>query len=465
VLVTIVDRSRLPEPGPDPDFHFPVVSRRRLSTGMHVWTVEQREVPVLSFLLMLSSGAASDPADRPGLASLTADLLDEGSGTRSALEIEDALSRLGAQLETEVGSDATVLSLLTLSRFKDAALDLLAEIVCRPRLAAADVDRVRDLRLTRLMQLRDLAPAVADRTLIRVLYPDHPYGHLPLGTTRSLQGLRPEEVAAFHATMWRPPAVTLVAVGDATHQEMYDAVERAFGSWSPGAATPAHPTVPELPPPPDRPAARLVIVNRPGAAQSEVRIAQVAVPRQTPDYHALLVLNAILGGQFVSRLNMNLREDKGYTYGARSGFEFRRAAGPFAVQAAVQTKVTAAAVREAMKEIVEIAGCRPATEQEMSLARSSLTRGYPRGFETAGQVARGLAQLALFDLPAETFEQFIPSIHAVDAAAVTTAAQRLDPDRMTVALVGDRAQVEPGLAELGLGEPLVLERTDLDADW
>jgi predicted Zn-dependent peptidase len=183
----------------------------------------------------------------------------------------------------------------------------------------------------------------------------------------------------------------------------------------------------------------------------------VAVPRLTPDYHALLVLNTALGGQFVSRLNMNLREDKGFTYGARSGFEFRRAPGPFVVQAAVQTSATADAVRETLKEIRDIAGPRPLTAQELEMARSALTRGYPRGFETAGQIARGLAQLALFGLPDDTLEQFVPSILAVDAGAVTAAAGRLDPDRMTIAIVGDRSQVEPGLAALGIGEPLALD--------
>jgi predicted Zn-dependent peptidase len=204
----------------------------------------------------------------------------------------------------------------------------------------------------------------------------------------------------------------------------------------------------------------VAIVDRPGAAQSEIRIGQVAHPRQTPDYHALLVLNAILGGQFVSRLNMNLREEKGYTYGARSGFDFRRSNGPFTVQSAVQTTATAESVHEVLEEIRAIGGRRPATEEEVGLARSSLTRGYPRNFETAGQVARGLAQLALYGLPDDTFLQFVPAVDAVDAAAVTRAAARLDPANMTVAIVGDRASVEAPLAALGLGEPTIVEYED-----
>ncbi len=453
-----VDRSRLPRPGPDPAFRFPEVVRRSLANGLNVWTAEHRDLPVLSFVLLLAAGAAQDPRHRLGLSALTADMLDEGSGDRSALDMEDALSRLGAQLDTEVGSDAAVVSLLTLSRFGDAALALLADMVARPRLAEEDFERVRELRLTRLKQLRDFAPVVADRLLTRLLYPGHPYGHPPIGRAAMLRETTVDDVRDLHARLWRPSRMTLVAVGDASHDELLRAADRAFGSWAPGelmqdgngAAAPAIPA----------PSARLAILDRPGAAQSELRIGQVAAPRLTPDYHALLVLNAILGGQFVSRLNMNLREAKGYTYGARSAFDFRRSHGPFVVQAAVQTTATAESVQEVLAEVGAIGRGRPATTDEVDLARSSLTRGYPRNFETAGQVARGVAQLALFGLPDETFERFVPSVNGVDTEAVTQAAARIDPSRMTVAIVGDRERVGESLLGLGLGAPEEISHED-----
>ena len=458
--MTAIDRSRLPTPGPDPAFRLPVVRRRRLPSGLEIRTVEHRGVPVVSFLLLLSSGAAADPPPQPGLAALTADMLDEGSGTLSALDVEDALSSMGAQFETEVGLDATVLSLLTLPRFSGHALGLLADMVVRPRLSETDLDRVRDLRLNRLRQLRDLAPAVADLVFARVLYDAHPYGRLPIGTTRGLEGASVADVRAFHGAAWRPTDVTVIAAGDASHDELSDAVERAFAGWaelasgtapaasafSAAASVPA-PALPSVP---------LALVDRPGAAQSELRIGQVAVPRVTPDYYPLLVLNTILGGQFVSRLNMNLREDKGYTYGVRSGFEFRRAPGPFSVQAAVQTAATGAAVREVLNEIDAIRTSRPPTLAELDLAKSALTRGYARSFETAGQIGRGLAQLALYDLPDDTLERFVSSVQAVDVAAVAAAAERLDLSRTTVTVVGDRERIEPDLAALGLGQPAVM---------
>jgi zinc protease len=459
VHVRDIDRSRLPRPGEDHGFALPEVVRGSLGNGLRVWTVEHRDVPVLSFVLLSSAGSAEDPQGRQGLAAMTADMLDEGSGSRSALDIEDALSRLGAQMDTEVGSDAAVLSLLTLARHCDAALGLLADMVARPRLSDEDFERVKQLRLTRLSQLRDVPPVVADRLLTRLLYPSHPYGHLPLGLASTLKAVTPEDVRACHARAWHPSRLTLIAVGDGGHDGLMEAAGRAFGSWTTdGSGTAAGMDEPLAPPNGVRP--RLVILDRPGAAQSELRVGQVTVPRVTPDYHALLVLNSILGGQFVSRLNMNLREDKGYTYGARSGFDFRRSNGPFTVQAAVQTTATAESVHEVLSEIRAIGGERPATAEEVDLARSSLTRGYPRNFETAGQVARGLAQLALYGLPDDTFRQFVPSVNEVDALAVTRAATRLDAAKMTVAIVGDRASVEAPLAALGLGTPTIMEHED-----
>jgi predicted Zn-dependent peptidase len=468
-----VDRSRLPVPGADPVLRFPEVSRRRLSNGLGVCTVEHRGVPVLSFALLLSSGAATDPFDKPGLAALTADMLDEGSGSRSALDVEDALTSMGAQFETEVGADATVLSLLTLPRFADDALALLSDIVVGPNLTGADFDRVRELRVNRLRQMRKIAPAVADLALARLLYDGHPYGRLPLGTMRGLDATHVDDVRRFHREIWRPTLATIVAVGDATHDELAGAVERAFLHWEDRSAGSAAevglaPSVMTLAAP-QRPTAPIAIVDRPGAAQSEVRIGQVAVPRLTPDYAALLVFNMILGGQFVSRLNLNLLEDKGFTYGVRSGFEFRRAPGPFVIQTAVQTAATADAVREVMSEVRAITGPRPATPAELDMAKAALTRGYPRSFETAGQIARGLAQLTLYELPDDTLEQFVPLVRGVDLDAVAEAATRLDPARMTVAVVGDLESVETGLAGLGLGEPIRMsaevQETECSPAW
>jgi predicted Zn-dependent peptidase len=445
-----VDRSRLPALGPDPAFEFPQIRRHEEANGMRVWTVEHREVPLVSALVLLPVGAASDPPERPGLAALTGDLLDEGCGSLNALDLHDALARIGAQLETEVGSDGTMLELTMLARHAPKGFALLADMVLQPRLEQRDFDRVRDLRLNRLVQLRDTPSALADRVYAELLFKGHPYGHLPIGTEGSLRGMTLREVTAFHARAYRASVATIVAVGDASHDQLAGFVRSAFGDWKSDSADGAPTEVAQRA---SQPAPRLAVVNRSAAAQSELRIGHVGPPRTTPDYHALLVMNMVLGGQFVSRVNTNLREKKGYTYGARTSFDFRRAPGPFTLQASVQSDATADAVREAIGEIRAIRGERPVTREELELGRAALTRGYPRNFETADQVGRAAVQLALYDLPDDYFTTFVPKVLALTEEEVTrAAAEHLDPSRLVTVIVGDREKIGPSLHHLELGE-------------
>jgi zinc protease len=447
-----VDRARLPALGPDPPLRFPEIRRRALGNGLRVWTVEHHAVPLVSFLALLPIGASADPRDRPGLAAMTSDMLDEGCGDLDAMQLHDTLGRIGAQLDSEIGSDATILTLSTLARFADRATALLSDMVIRPRLEARDFNRVRELRLNRLVQLRDLAPALADRAFAQLLYANHPYGHLPIGTEESLRSMMLDEVSEFHGSMFTPSRMTIVAAGDATHDALADYVESAFGGWPSSASLGDDGDPAALSFPPSSPQ-RLAIVHRPAAAQSELRIGHVGAPRQTPDYHALLVLNMVLGGQFVSRINMNLREDKGYTYGARTSFDFRRGPGPFVLHASVQSEVTVDAIREALGELHAIRGPRPVTAEELRTGRAALTRGYPRNFETAEQISRGAAQLALYELPDDYFSTFVPKVLAVDEEAVTrVATEHIDPSRLLTVIVGDREKVGPALPTLNLGE-------------
>lgn len=445
-----VDRSRLPALGVDRAFRFPAVERTALDSGLRIWAVERRDVPVLALLLVLPTGSVDDPPDRPGLASLTADLLDEGTGTRSAVDMHDALARIGAQFDTEASCDATLVTLVTLSRFRDEGLRLVADMVFRPRLGTDDFERVRELRRNRLAQLRDVPGAVAERVFAERLFGAHAYGHLPVGTEPALTAVTAGEVRAFHATHYRPERAVLIAVGDVTTGEIVASAREAFAGLDAGgpaaAAGPARDAVPAA-------TRRLVTVHRAGSPQSELRIGRIAAGRSTPDYHALVVLNTVLGGQFVSRINLNLREEKGYTYGARSGFDFRRQPGPFVVQASVQTDATADAVREVLREVDEIGGERPVSARELALARAALTRGYPRNFETAEQVARAIAQLALYELPDDYFDGFVERVRAVGIDEVTDAARRYLPaDEMLAVVVGDCDRVAGPLETLGFGE-------------
>jgi zinc protease len=449
------DRSRLPLCGPEPVFVFPEVRRRRLPNGLDVWTAVHQEVPLLSVLVLVRAGAAFDPADRPGLAAITGDLLDEGCGDLDALALHEAIGRLGAQIDTEVGADSTLVGLTVLERSTAPSLALLAELIARPRLETRDFERVRDLRLNRLLQMREMPPAIADRVFTERLYRAHPYGHLSIGNETSLRAMTTGEPRAFHEQMYRPSRVTVVAVGNGSHESLGDSIEAAFGGWEAATSGSTAGDPAALPIPPASP--QLVVVPRSGAPQSELRIGHVGVSRTSTDYHALIALNLVLGGQFVSRINTNLRERKGYTYGARTSFEFRRGRGPFTLHASVQSDATADAVREAVAELQAIRSERPVTAEELELGRAPLTRGYPRGFETADQIGRAIAQIALYELPADYFTTFVPTVLALTPQDLTrAAATHIDPSRLLTVIVGDRTRMG-ALEELGRGEPIEVE--------
>jgi predicted Zn-dependent peptidase len=331
------------------------------------------------------------------------------------------------------------------------ALSLFADMVARPSLTDADFERVRQLRLHRLTQLRDMPGAVADRAFVKLLYGEHPYGHTPLGTERSLTSMTIEDVRRYHRSMIRPGEATLIVSGDCQHAEVEELAAASFDGWT-GASDGELPVMTTLPHP-----GRLNVISRPGAPQSELRIGHVAVPRNTPDYHALVAANMVLGGQFVSRINLNLREGKGFTYGARTSFEFRRLPGPFALQVSVHTAATADAIDESLQEIASIRGARPVTVEELALGVAALTRGYARNFETAEQVARAATQLALYDLPDNYFAEFVPKVEQITVDDVTrVAAEHLDPSRLTTLVVGDYDVIGGSLAHLNLGEAVVL---------
>lgn len=458
--MTRIDRSRLPVPVADRPFHFPRIAKRSLPNGLELRAVTHRSVPVAAIVLLVPGGSSVDPAEAHGLVSITAGLLDEGSRGQSALEIADRVARIGGELDLEVGMDAVLIGLTTIDRFLEPGLAMVHEIVTEPNLDNDDFNRIRNLRLERLRQMKDHAGAMADRAFARVLYGTHPYGHLSLGAEASLNALTVEDTRALHAAMFTPAGSTLIVVGDRPEEELLDAAAATFANWRPAlSAAPIDRDVALLPPPP-QPEVRLATVSRPGAAQSELRIGHACAPRSTPDYPALLILNTILGGDFVSRLNLNLREQKGFTYGVRTGFNLRRGIGPFAMQTSVGTDVTGPALEEAWREIRDISTSRPATAEEVSRAFASISKGYPRGFETAAQVARSVAQLALHGLPDSYFEEFVPRLSQVSVADVTSAAQRyLDTGKMATVIVGDLDKIAASLPALGLGPHRVL--TDL----
>lgn len=434
----------LPKPKPDPKFSLPPIQRRRLSNGLEVLVVEHHELPLVQMNLVFKTGGAADPPEKAGLASLTADMLDEGTRQRSALEISDALASIGAQLAIGSGWDASSASLLTLTRHLDRALDIFADVITNPAFSPKELERLRAQRLTSFRQRRDSPEAIAQIVYASLLYGrEHPYGHPLTGDEKSVQAIAESDVRRFYETYMRPNNATLIVVGDVTPDEILPKLERAFASWKPAEVpSVAIPTAASQ-------RAGLYIVDRPGAAQSVIQIGQVGVERTTPDYFPLLVLNTILGGQFVSRVNLNLRESKGYTYGARTAFDFRRGAGPFIASAGVFTGVTKESVEEFLKELRGVRGEIPITPRELEYAKQALIRGFPRGFETPGQIAARLEDIVIYGLPDDYFNRYIERVRAVTLDDVNRVAKRyLDPSRLTILVVGDRRAIEAGLRSL-----------------
>ncbi|MEX2270573.1 MAG: pitrilysin family protein [Vicinamibacterales bacterium] len=440
-----IDRSRLPDVGTPAAVAFPSFSRSRVAGGLEVRTAHRRGLPIASVILVVRAGTARDPADRHGLTSLTAGLMDEGAGSLNAIALHEAFARLGTHLETDVGADCTTFGFTVVERHFEAALALLGTIVGAPRFERADFTRERELRLSRLLQMREMPPAIADRAMLSAVYGAHPYGHGALGNESSMDAVTLDEVTGHHVRAFGCAGSTLIVCGNVSDVRVERAAASAFASCPAGDA-PADVMVPPDPEP------AIVVMHRPDAAQTELRLARLSTTRMTPDYHALVVLNLALGGQFVSRINSKLREEKGYTYGARTGFDLRRGTGLFICQTAVERDATADALNDVFAELSAVAGARPIEGAELERATTSLARGYARGLETIDQVARQAAQMALYGLPDDHVHRFVPQVRALTADDIARAAARwIWPAPYVAVAVGDADRIEAPIRSLGLG--------------
>jgi zinc protease len=439
-------QANLPKPKADPKLTLPRIQRRKLSNGLEVLIVEQHELPVVNMNLVIKSGAASDPMDRSGIASLTADMLDEGTKTRNSLDISNQLSSIGARLGTGANWDSSNVNLLTLTRHLDRALDIFSDVLLNPAFPDNDLKRLRASRLVGLRQQRDNANSIASNVYASLLYgANHPYGRTLSGDEKSITALTAQDVQGFYQTYYRPNNAALIVAGDVTPDSIVPKLEHALGSWKAGTVPATNVSAPAQ----TLGKTAIYLVDRPGAAQSVIQIGQVGVAPAPPDYFPLLVMNSILGGAFVSRVNLNLREDKGYTYGARTGFDYRRGAGPFTASAGVQTAVTKESVVEFIRELRGIRGDIPVTQKELDYQKQAIIRGFPRGFETPQQIAGRLATVVLYDLPDDYFNNYIARVQAVSLADVQRVSTKyLDPAHMAILVVGDRKSIEPGLRSL-----------------
>jgi len=445
------DRSMMPKLGKMPELVPPTVKRHKLSNGLQILLAERHSLPIVSFNLVINGGETLTPKGKDGLASLTASLLEEGTKTRSSLQLAGELAEIGASLGAGSGEESTSVSLSTLTGHLDKALDIYTDVILNPSFPEKELKRLQIQRISRLKARADNPAQVAGLVFPRLLYgADHPYGRFD--TIDSVKSIKREDAVSLYQKLFVPDNASLIVVGDTTADAILPKLEEAFKGWPKGPV----PTPPAVEAPPAKSLA-VYLVDKPGAAQSVITIGKVGVPRKTPDFFPLSVMNAILGGQFSSRINLNLREEKGYTYGARSSFAFEKGPGPFEARGTFRTSVTKESLIELMKELTEIGGSRPATDAEIAFAKGRIIQGFPGKFETTSGVANSLATVVIYGLPDDYFATFQPNVGAVTKADVDRVAKTyITPESMTILVVGDRSKVEESIKSLPFGKTIHL---------
>jgi zinc protease len=425
----------------------PVPEKFKLANGLTVLYSERPGLPLVAANLVLHAGSGVNPVDRPGLSGMTARMLQQGTATRSALQIADRAADLGATLNSGSGVDTTGISTRSLSRSFPEALELLADVALHPSFPQSEIERVRSEWLTSIVQEKDDPFTLAFRILDAALYgPRHTYGYPDSGTTESVKAISRDDLERFWKQNYFPDDAALVVTGNIKLAVLKPLLERYFGAWKPGRPAPAAMGSPETTD------ARLILVDRPGAPQTTLVCFSMGLARSTPDYAPVEVMNTDLGGLFSSRINMNLREAHGYTYGAFSFFSYHRAPGPFLSGGDIRTDVTAPATTELVNELKRMRETQM-TPAEMLLAKDSIARSLPGRFERGTSAAATFAELFTYDLPLDYFSTLPGRINAVTAEQAQAVAQKyILPDKMIVLALGDRAKIEADMKKLNLGK-------------
>ena len=438
-------RATAPQPGPPRKYSFPSVLRRTLPNGLRVLIAENHAAPLVSMRTVVRSGADRDPVGLAGVAGLTADLLDEGAGQRDAIRLAEDIGLLGGSMGTGADWDAAYASIDVLSRYSKPMAEILADVSFRATLPPDAFDRVRRERLTDILQQRDEPAAIAGKRFSALLYGTGVYGNSVIGTTETLSRISLDDVRRYYAQHYLPNNSAVILAGDVDGNAAAAMLESVFSSWQRG---------PEPPEPKIEPLAldqaRVYIIDRPQAVQSEIRIGHIGVPRSCEDYFPLSVMNALLGGVFNSRINLNLRERHGYTYGARSAFSFRRLAGPFVVAAPVRNEVTRESVSEILGELRRIR-TGDIESRELDDTKNYLMGVFPATVQSSSDIAGRLLDMELYGLPEDYFDRYRENIAAVSRDEIARVADKyIDPDRALIVVVGSASQIREPLGQLGL---------------
>ena len=444
-----VDRSLKPSPEKQKKFNPPVTKRTKLGNGLNVLLVEKQELPIVTFGLLLGSGASTDPSNKPGLSALTSSMLQEGTTSHTSQEISSEFEFMGTQLNISVGRERTVFSTATIDRYFAKAMELISDIVKNPSFPPDEFDRIRKERLTSLRRLRDDSTALASRVAPGLIYgSDSAYGHPIGGTEESVGAFEIEDLIEYWKANYDPDSATLLVVGNISLDDVKDITNKYFGDWN------VKITDNQLEKPMEslysHSANLIYLLDKPGAAQSIIRCGVLGPPRINANYSSLILLDSIFGGQFTSRLNMNLRQDKGYSYGYRSWIDWHKKSSLFGFGGAVETDVTGDALNETIKEARRIIADTPVSRNEFESAKAGLIREFPSLFETQGQILEGLAQIVSYDLPDDYYNHIIDEIASTSLEDVNRVAKEiLSKDRLVTLLVGDRSVIEEQIKTLG----------------
>ncbi len=451
-----IDRTVMPPPQSEPVFNPPTPTRTKLSNGMGISVIEQRGLPIVAFGLLIDAGASRDPENLPGLAGFTAQMLPEGTSNKSSMEIAQAFEFIGSRLSADGRREYTLLSAETLTKHWPTALELTADLLLNPNFPDHELERVRREHLTELRRSKDEPNAVADQLMAALVFDRASgYGHPLSGTEKSIGALTRDDLVHQFTRDYGPSSANLIVVGDVSIDEVMKRAEAVFGGWKDSGPS-ANGRAPMEPP---NGAATVYLVDRPGASQSVIRALHTTIPRRHPDYLGLTLMNYSFGGQFSARLNQNLRQDKGYSYGYQSHIQWFRGPSLMLAGGSVQTEVTKESVVETLKEFNEVRGSRPISKEELDDAKASVLRSFPANFERPGAIMGQILQMVQFDLPDDYLQTVRASVEAVTLEDVHRITQELiRPDQLKILVVGDRQQIETGLRELDI--PMVI--LDLD---
>jgi zinc protease len=448
------DRSKVPEPGPKPTLHVPAWTRTTLANGADLVVSEKHDLPLVSFTITFLGGSDQfEQPDRRGVASLAAAMLSEGTTTRDGEALSNALQLLGTSVAVNVGGESGAIGFVSTSSKFPETLAILSDMMLHPTFPADALARLRAQRLVALEQAKAQPAATAGRVFPRVLYGlEHPYGQSV--TEDTVNAITREDVVAFHDAYFKPGRALVTVVGDVQAAGVKSTVEKALGGWARGGDKPAftYPAVPASKP------TTIYLVDKPGAAQSTFALGLPGPPRSTPDYTALQVMNTILGGQFQSRLNANIREEKGYSYGVSSSFAYGKGPGAFRAGGDVVSAKSDAALVEFMKELKGILGGRPITDEELTTAKDALIQRLPGAFASVGGVNNAITGLWIQGLPDDYYQQYSKRVEAVTREDVLAVAKKyIDLDHLAIVIVGDRASIEGPLKATGIAPIALLD--------